>query len=342
MSKKITSCIITFIALILIFLMFSVNTFTVFAATVTMEENSYEQISGSRRDEYKNRLFFADSYTDSSTNYTLNYRYYTPSDMSEAVPLVIELHGRGERGSDNDSQLNNAFVRPFIENENSKFYGAMVIVPQCPVKEYNNGWVNLFDNQDDANSLNYNNYSVDEIEESDECRAIVSLIESTCQNYNIDRNRIYIIGISQGAVATYDLLARHGDMFAAAVPIAGIGDVSKADIYANIPIYAFHGNADTTVPYENAKVLYDAIQAQDKGLFNLVTYEGGPHAIWESAIVFPGTDTMPALEDWLFSQSKRIEEQSSGCFGSVDAILAVSIALVGIGAFVFIKKAVLK
>lgn len=296
--KKSISCVVlSLLACVLALFVFNLNTLMAFAATETVEENEYMEYTIATRNEYKDKLFYADSFTNNG--YTLNYRYYTPS-----VPLIIALHGRGERGSDNDSQLNNAFVRPFIEDENSKFYGAMVIAPQCPEKDYNNGWVNLFDNTEDSNNLNYNNYSVDEIEESDECLAIVALIEETCQKYNIDRDRIYLIGISQGAVAVYDLLARHSELFAAAVPIAGVGDLSKVDIYAEIPIYAFHGNADTTVSYERAKELYDAIEAQCKGLFNLIVYEGGPHAIWESAIVFPGTDTMPSLEDWLFAQSR--------------------------------------
>lgn len=339
--RKLYAFVAVFLALVTALVVFGFNTATAFAATITMEENPVKQFTGSMRDQYKNNLFYSDTYVNEG--YELNYRYYTPMDMSNPVPLVIELHGRGERGSDNDSQLNNAFLRPYFENENSKFYDAMVIAPQCPVKDFNNGWLELFDNQEDANNLNYNNFSVDEVEESDEIKAIVALIESTCQKYNIDRNRIYIIGLSQGAIATWYLLARHSDLFAAAVPIAGVGDLSKVDVYSDIPIFAFHGNADTTVPFERAKVLYDAIEAENKGKFNLVIYEGGPHAIWESAIIFPGNDTLPSLEDWLFSQSKSSSPAggscASGCSGSVESsLLTVCLAIAGVGALFVVKK----
>ena len=338
--KKLYACIALLLSVIISLAVLAFNSSAAFAAMVTMEENPVQQFTGSVRDKYKNELFYSDTFTNEG--YELNYRYYTPADMSRPVPLVIELHGRGERGSDNDSQLNNAFVRPYFENENSKFYDAMVIVPQCPVKDFNNGWLELFDNEEDANNLNYNNYSVDNIEETDETKAIVALIESTCQKYNIDRSRIYIIGLSQGAMATWYLIARHSDLFAAAVPIAGVGDVSKAALYADMPVFAFHGNADTTVPYERAKPLYDAIEARGKGKFNLVTYEGGPHAIWESAIVFPGNDTLPSLEDWLFSQSKATDEGgscASGCAGTLESsMLTLCAAIAGIGAFIAVKK----
>ncbi len=299
--KRCISCVLSLLACVFALLIFNFNTSMAFAATETVAIYDYEYISNSQLNEYKNNLFEADTFYNDG--YFLNYRYYMPDDMSESVPLIIALHGAGERGSDNDSQLNNAFVRPFIENENSKFYGAMVIAPQCPEKDYNNGWVNLYNSGEEADARNLS-YSVDETEESDECRAIIALIEDTCLTYNIDRSRIYLIGLSQGAIAIYDLLARHSELFAAAVPIAGFGDPSKADIYAEIPIYAFHGDSDPIIPYEAGKEVYNAIEAQNKGLFNLIVYENGLHSVWEQAIVFPGTDTMPALEDWLFSQAR--------------------------------------
>lgn len=316
---------------------------TAYAQSLTIAEPKVEGLTDSKKAPYKD-MFYVGEYNYAAESYTLNYRYYQPQDMSQKVPLIIFLHGRGERGSDNDSQLNNAILRPFIENENSKFYGAMVIAPQCPVKEYNNGWVNLFSDDETANALAYKNYSVDNIAESTECKAIVSLIEDTCNNKNIDRNRIYLIGLSQGAMATWDLLARHSELFAAAVPIAGVGDTSKAEIYADIPIYAFHGNADTTVKYDTATPkMYEAINAVGKGNMHFVTFEGGPHAIWEAAITFKGSGELPALEDWLFSQ-KRSEEKSGGCRSSVNMpgcmlVLAPATAAVAVARLLKRKKA---
>lgn len=309
---------------------------TAYAQSLTVAEPRVEGLTDSKKAPYKD-MFYVGEHKYAAENYTLNYRYYQPQDMSEKVPLIIFLHGRGERGSDNDSQLNNAILRPFIENENSKFYGSVVIAPQCPVKEFNNGWVNLFSDDETANALAYKNYSVDGIEESTECKAIVSLIEETCNNKNIDRNRIYLIGLSQGAMATWDLLARHSELFAAAVPIAGVGDVSKAGIYADIPIYAFHGNADTTVKYDTATPkMYEAVNAIGKGNMHFVTFDGGPHAIWEAAIIFKGSGDLPALEDWLFSQ-KRVGESDGGCRSSVN-MRGISLILLPVTAAILVIR----
>ena len=320
------------------------------AESMAVEEPNVVGLTDSKKNEYKDSLFYVGEYYDTENDYTLNYRYYTPEDMSEKVPLIIFLHGRGERGSDNDSQLNNAILRPFIEIEDSKFYDSMVITPQCPVKDYNNGWVELFSDDETANALAYKNYSVDNVEESNECKAIVSLIEDTCEKNNIDRNRIYLIGLSQGAMATWDLLARHSELFAAAVPIAGVGDASKAEIYADIPIYAFHGDADTTVAYETATPkMYEAINAVGKGKMNFVTFTGGPHAIWEAAIVYEGNDTMPGLEEWLFAQSKPAQEENFfekyigkylGCSASLNtvSILFVFVPAIVVATVFVVKK----
>lgn len=298
------------------------NPIKAFADTVEMATPKVEGIVGSKKEQYKNDLFFVGDYNYAPENYTLNYRYYKPAESKEKMPLIIFLHGRGERGSDNDMQLNNAILRPFIEDENSQFYKSMVIAPQCPVKEHNNGWVNMF--TDD--SLDYHNLDFDKIVESVECKAIVSLIEDTCKKENIDSNRIYLIGLSQGAMATWDLLARHSEMFAAAVPISGVGYVSKAEIYADIPIYAFHGQADTTVPYADATVkMYEAINAYGKGKMHFVTFTDGPHAIWESAIVFKGEGSVPGLQEWLFAQTKEVKK--SGCISELD-VASMSVVLV--------------
>ena len=349
--KKIFSCVLA-VVFSTALCMSIPTTISASAESIAVEEPNVQGFADSKKNQYKDSLFFVGEYYDEANDYTLNYRYYTPQDISEKVPLIIFLHGRGERGSDNDSQLNNAILRPFIENENSKFYGSMVIAPQCPVKEYNNGWVELFSDDETANSLAYKNYSVDSVEESNECKAIVSLIKDTCSKGIVDPNRVYLIGLSQGAVATWDLLARHSELFAAAVPIAGVGDVSKAEIYADMPIYAFHGDADTTVAYATATPkMYEAINAVGKNNMHFVTFTGGPHAIWEAAIVYEGNEKMPGLEEWLFSQTRATEgdvfqtiveqlQETLGCSASLDSVsfLFVFMPVVVVGTVLVSKK----
>jgi len=320
------------VALIVVLsVMLCVNSFIAFASSDTVNMPEVSDITGKELNDYKSELFSESNFT--FKGYTLNYRYYEPANDNKDYPLIICLHGMGERGDDNDSQLNNVFLRPFIEDKNSKFYKAMVVAPQCPVKENGNGWVNLFKEENGR----FENYNIDEVEESVECKTIVALIEDICNTYDVDRDRIYLIGLSQGAMATWDLLARHSDLFAAAVPIAGVGDVSKAEIYAEIPIYAFHGKNDVLVPYEKATPkLYEAIKATGKNNMHFVTFTDGYHDVWEAAIVFKGTENVPAFEDWLFSQTKGKEEKS-GCGSSInlsELSLVVAAGIICAGAYI--------
>lgn len=290
---------------------------------------------------YKDDIFYiSDSFT-SSENTVLPYRAYKPFEDKGAMPLIIYLHGRGERGTDNDSQLKYSLIYPYLENANSKFYNAMVVAPQCSVKEFDNGWVDYFTyaGQKEAEGYTSETFKVDNIAESKECKAVMELIEDACKNNNIDRNRIYLMGFSQGAVATWYLLAKHADVFAAAVPISGIGDVTKADIYADIPIYAFHGEKDDTVDYsKGTSVVYEAVNKLGKNKMVFASFKEAMHTDTANlALVYSGNGKeLPNLEEWLFAQSKA-EEKTGGCKGAIEmsdvALITTALALMGIGVF---------
>lgn len=309
-------------------LLMSLQPVGAFAAAASVPLPEERPVTYAQREAYKEELFcHAGVYRTEET--ALRYRYYLPEE-AEGAPLVLFLHGSGERGDDNDSQLNNAVLRPFIEDENSPFYSAAVVAPQCPAKEGGDGWVDLRANGYEV----YENYSVDAVAESAECRALVGLVQEMLSRYALDAGRVYVIGVSQGAVATWDLLARHGELFAAAVPIAGVGDVSKAEAYAEIPIYAFHGEQDTIVPYESGTPrLYEAVDAVGEGKMNFVSFTDGAHDIWEQSIVYAGGEGMPSLAEWLFS--RRREEASpsawpwvaAACAAAAVAAVAACIAL---------------
>ena len=159
-----------------------------------------------------------------------------------------------------------------------------------------------------------------------------------------------------GGYGTWDMLVRHGDTFAAAVPLCGGGDASKADYLKNIPIWTYHGTADPTVRFEGTKGMVDAIVAAggEKIKFNAV--ENAGHNIWTEAT------TNGELIDWLFANklSDRMpkeevttepevepetpttqapdntDKKDGGCSGSASA-LAVPAAVV-LGAAVVLKK----
>lgn len=293
---------------------------------------------------YKDDIFYISDEFTSSENTVLPYRAYKPLEDKGAMPLIIYLHGRGERGNDNDSQLKYSLIYPYLQNKNSKFYDAMVIAPQCSVKQFDNGWVDYFTyaGQKEAEGYTSETFKVDNIAESKECKAVMELIESACKNNNIDRNRIYLMGFSQGAVATWYLLAKHSEVFAAAVPISGIGDVTKAETYADIPIYAFHGESDDTVDYsKGTAMVYEAVNKVGKNKMIFASFKEAMHTDTANlALVYAGNGKeLPSLEEWLFAQAKE-QPKKGGCGGSIELpSIAFAAAVILAGACVlFVRR----
>lgn len=168
---------------------------------------------------------------------TLLYRMRFPDwNILRKYPLVIFLHGSGERGNDNESQLRIG-VSNFADDRISAMYPAFVIVPQCPA---NMQWANVSQptSTSDIHLLPT---------PSPTMKMLIELIEKLTKELAIDDRRIYITGLSMGAFGTYDAIERYPNLFAAAVPVCGAGDTSKAASIAHLPIWIFHGAEDPTV-----------------------------------------------------------------------------------------------
>ena len=223
-----------------------------------------------------------------SNGLNLPYRIYVPEDYSEdyAYPVVVLLHGAGERGSDNQSQLVHV-VRNFFSDTASPFYHAIVIVPQCPA---NMQWV-------DTPWAN-GSYNVDSVPISKPMTAVVELLDSIIETYSVNTDRQYVTGLSMGGFGTWDLLMRFPDRFAAAIPYCGAADPTKADILKNIPIYTFHDTTDTSVPVTGTQAVVAAIKAAGGTQITYVETSQYGHNVWT-----PGVQT-PGLFEWLFSQRK--------------------------------------
>ena len=127
---------------------------------------------------------------------------------------------------------------------------------------------------------------------------VLELIPVLLQQYGCDTNRVYVSGVSNGGYAAWDLLLYRPDLFAAAVPICGAGDPPKAARFAALPIWAFHGTADGTVPVAGTREMIAALEAAG-GKPKATYFEDGKHAIWNQAWQTPG------LLEWLFAQSRR-------------------------------------
>jgi predicted peptidase len=217
---------------------------------------------------------------------TLSYRLLKPDnyDPQKKYPLVLFLHGAGERGSDNKAQLKNS-VNEFVKAEFRKKYPCFLIAPQCPT---NNGWSHFMTKKGAPKPEG----------QADPGRLAVELVESIQKEYSIDPNRLYITGLSMGGYGTWDIIARHPDMFAAAVPICGGGDPSKAEKFAKMPIWVFHGGKDPVVPPARSREMVEAIKKAG-GEAKYTEYPDVGHNSWVKA--YQDADMMA----WLFEQKKK-------------------------------------
>ncbi|MFI5129297.1 MAG: prolyl oligopeptidase family serine peptidase [Chitinophagales bacterium] len=168
---------------------------------------------------------------------TLRYRQLFPdSDTLRRFPLIIFLHGSGERGNDNEAQLKWG-VMNFATDENMIRYPAFVIAPQCPAGV---NWSNF---NRDRNSTQMTLLP----SPTKPMQLVIELIDKVKKTLRVDTNRIYITGLSMGGYGTYDAIERYPHLFAAAVPVCGGGDVSRVPSIAHLPIWIFHGAEDPAV-----------------------------------------------------------------------------------------------
>ena len=218
---------------------------------------------------------------------TLNYRMMQSDyDTFRKYPLVIFLHGSGERGNDNDAQLKWG-VMNFATDQMMATHPAVVIAPQCPAGQ---SWSNF--------TRNDKNRDMGLIATpSKPMELLFGLINELKKNRFVDTNRIYITGLSMGGYGTFDALARYPNLFAAAVPVCGGGDVSKVPTFAHIPIWIFHGADDSSVPPLNSVDMVNALfKAGAHPGFTLYPEVG--HFSWLSAY----NDAL--MYEWLFRQHK--------------------------------------
>ena len=223
---------------------------------------------------------------------TLPYRLYLPADYtsSKKYPLILFFHGAGERGEDNELQLKIA-IGQFFKDPASPVYGCIVAAPQCPEGEQ---WVSV-------PAWTATRYSTEEIPQSRPLSLACGLLDELLRTYSVDEDRIYPTGISMGAYATWDLLVRHTDRFAAAIPVCGGADYRHADRLVDVPIRTFHGLVDSVVPPDGTEQMVNTLLSLGAQKIHCTLYEGGDHGIWETAFSTEG------LFAWLLS--KRLSDR---------------------------------
>ncbi len=186
------------------------------------------------------------------TKWIFPFVEYSPNGMSEKLPLIIQLHGAGERGNGGD-ELERVDVHGFSKVVKNADHKCIFIMPQCPTGTF---WAARVE-------------------------SILKFIEQIMSEYPVDENRVYLTGLSMGGFGTWYTAMAAPEKFAAIVPVCG-GGMSWNTGCLNMPIWVFHGSDDKVVPPVQSDEMVAALRARDKD----VTYtriDGVAHNVWDYA-----------------------------------------------------------
>lgn len=214
------------------------------------------------------------------------YRFAAPEKTEEekTYPLVLFLHGSGERGTDNQAQIKHG-VNDILKGAANLGESVFLIAPQCPAERW---WAEPTPDRLGLKDAGGKNPLLD---------AVLALVEETAAKHPIDRKRIYVTGLSMGGFGTWDLLARSPQTWAAAIPICGGGDKKTAPSIKHIPIRIHHGATDNVVPPEASNIMAIAL-GNIGGKATITEYPGVGHDSWTQ------TYRDPEVIKWLFAQRK--------------------------------------
>jgi predicted peptidase len=213
----------------------------------------------------------------------LLYRLFRPASMDEKkkYPLVLFLHGAGERGEDNQAQTKHG-VKYFLQNQAT--YPCFIVAPQCPGKFQwvDTPWGNL-------------KHTIP-AQPTDPLQGAIELLTSLEKEFSaVDTKRLYVTGLSMGGFGTWDIISRLPKTFAAAVPICGGADEAQAPKIAKVPVWVFHGGADDVVKTVRSRNMVAALKAAG-GTPKYTEYAGVGHGCWDQA--YGEAELFP----WLFAQ----------------------------------------
>jgi predicted peptidase len=219
----------------------------------------------------------------------LKYRLIKPLGYQpgKKYPLVLFLHGAGERGDDNAITLKHA-AKDFADPARRAKYPAYIVIPQCPKEKK---W----------SEVDWSKETSDLPESaSDSMQSIKELLDEMIENAGVDNDRIYITGLSMGGYGTWDAIARYPGFFAAAVPICGGGDPKTVDRFRKLPIWCFHGGKDRVVKPIRSQEMVAALQKVGSDI-RYTEYPDAEHDSWSM------TYSNPELYEWLFSKRRASE-----------------------------------
>lgn len=198
----------------------------------------------------------------------LDYLVYLPEgyESKSSWPLVLFLHGAGERGADLNLVKKHGLPRLAAEGKSFPF---ILVSPQCPKDQF---------------------WSVMTLELS-------ALLDEVVAKHKVDRDRIYVTGLSMGGFGTWALGAYTPERFAAIAPICGGGETIIARRLAKVPVWVFHGAKDPIVPLKRSEDMVDALKKiNDRVKFTV--YPDAQHDSWTV------TYENPEFYEWLLAQKR--------------------------------------
>lgn len=210
---------------------------------------------------------------------TLPYRLFTPpqAGVQKPCPVIVFLHGAGQRGDDNTRQLTE-WPRYMATEDVQDREPCYVLVPQAA-----SGW----DGWGDAEASNKPTYG----------QAVLRLLDQLEGTLAIDRSREYVTGLSMGGFGTCYLLCEAPGRFAAGVPICG-AIAELADVEVATPVWICHGNADVTVPVDLSRELFMAMCKKGRSP-RYTEYDMVGHGVYSHVY------SRPDIYAWMFAQQRR-------------------------------------
>ena len=199
-------------------------------------------------------------------------------DPEKAWPLVVFLHGAGERGDDGWRQTA-VGIGPAIQKAPERF-PCLVVMPQCPSDSI---WVAA-----STGRLSGQKSAEGHIDDA---------IRQAVERYNVDPNRISLTGLSLGGYGTFIYGGKNADRFSAFMPICGGGNPEDAQALAKTPMWVFHGADDSVVPVAQSERMVEAIKAAG-GNVRFTVYPGTNHNSWDKAYAEKGSI------EWLIGQRR--------------------------------------
>ncbi len=225
---------------------------------------------------------------------TLPYRILFPKDYDagKQYPMVLFLHGAGERGNDNEKQLVHG-AKMFLEDSIRSKYSSIVVFPQCPQNSF---WANIDISMDSVTGKRTLAYR-ENGEPTKAMKLLLGLYRSLKEKYTPDEGRLYVGGLSMGGMGTFELARRLPDNFAAAFAICGGANTATTSQLKNTAWWVFHGMKDNVVNPKNSIDMAKALKTAGAEV-KLTLYPEANHNSWDDAF------KEPEFFSWIFKHKK--------------------------------------